>query len=650
MDWLDAVDACRGLTADVWAGRRDRAVWEAAGLNAEDVVRARLRGVVQDVLQEPGLSQVAHGELSRVDVVHDAAVDVLARTEAVVRLQLGRRYASPQALLHGAGKLTFHLVRLLVLQGLAGRLGVWAVTPDGVPDARLAHRLVRGPAAPGWGQFRGLLRQAKVAYEAGRFAAAAALYLDVDRMVRTAAGLLRAATALGRSGDLEGARWAIRACLLEPPHRFEGAEAYAQAEALARRLDAQARPEAPPAAPRGASLFDAVLLTPPASVPEGPPPAAPSSTALTPAPSAPPPARSPTVWTHLFEPTERIPVIRADLDTGVGPPPAPQDDDIFAFVPDPAEAPQHNLRRLRLAGPARRAVAPAPRRRVQVRVEVRPLASLPGVTPGALPLREPAAWGVDAAEQPITAELGADLLARLLASERLAPSAGVSPADVPTPTGELRTDVTQDVLSREILRAERIDEPAPPPWIEALSQAIYEACEALVSPARPPRAAPLGSALALGPAAHRPLEPPPRAASEEDTEPGELPATLARLRVYALPDLPVARWSMAVPAAPVFPDPADVPRRAVGRSETPRPRRTLPAPRARPASSPVRALAEAVAPAWDARVTTGITERARPADALRGLLMDVSWPRYEETLKVRARRAGLLPADPHRGP
>ena len=86
MEWMDAVSACRGLAAEVWQGQRDRALWEADGLNAEDVVRHRLRGVVQDILRESGLRREAYAALISMDVVRDGAVDVLAASEAEVLL------------------------------------------------------------------------------------------------------------------------------------------------------------------------------------------------------------------------------------------------------------------------------------------------------------------------------------------------------------------------------------------------------------------------------------------------------------------------------------------------------------------------------------------------------------------------------------
>ncbi|MCA9553217.1 MAG: hypothetical protein KC933_24485 [Myxococcales bacterium] len=553
---MDAVSACRGLAAEVWQGQRDRALWEADGLNAEDVVRHRLRGVVQDILRESGLRREAYAVLAGMDVVRDAAVDVLAASEAAVRAQLPRGYACPQAVLHGAGKLTFHLVRLVVLQELAGRLGVWAVSPDAVEDARVARRLVRGPQVPGWGHFRGLLKRAKLAYEADALAEAAVLYLDVDRMVRTAAGLLRAAIALGRSGDRAGARWAVRACLLEPVHRFEGPAAYQQALALERRLVLPSPeptvPGAPPArsVPRTPSTcFEAVLLTPPAialASPRAPTP----QVSL---PEAPP--RRPTELTDLFVATDRIELA-----------PVPEED-IFAFHPLPtdrtAAAPlAHHAVQDRMRRGHRR---PPPRR---VRVVSRRVPLWPP------PRDEVTAW-------PTSTGIEAALSEVMVGPGRAGDAARAAEVLATTREQVRLPEVTLNVLTREILKAERLVE-APVPWIEALSQTIYEACRAST--------------------------PTPRAASESATEPWGFPTLLERVRVYALPGLPVATLAMA---EPLYPDPAEAPRWAPARSQTPRPCRPSPA-----------------LPAWLTE-PTGITERGH------------------ETLKVRARRAALLPADPY---
>ncbi|MCC7380581.1 MAG: hypothetical protein IT384_02030 [Deltaproteobacteria bacterium] len=266
---FNAVQWSRILAAEIWRGERWPPFQSLAGLNNEEVVRAKLHHVVAQLL--PRAQAPAAGRA--LDVIRSPEVDplrVLDATEILVATLLPGTYASAEALLDAAAGELGGVVELLIVQSIAGRLGCWAVRSDELDDSRIAHVLVRRVGAREDTQRAALLEVGRQLYKSGDFERAALCFLDADRIERTPFGLYQVAIALWRAERHPAALWTIRAALLEPPHRFETPELLAQsirAESSLRRMVEGRGAFGPEELARAAALAQAVgqsVLRPPA--------------------------------------------------------------------------------------------------------------------------------------------------------------------------------------------------------------------------------------------------------------------------------------------------------------------------------------------------------------------------------------------------
>lgn len=242
-----SVEVCRLLAAEIWRTERVHEGLGLAGLNSESAVRDRLRKLGRELIAARALPDALLLRLSTVGWAEEDPLALLDKTEQLMALHRPGGYAGPDALLEGADPVTLLLIRALVLQSIGGRLGRWAVRSPEIPDARTARALYRGLGEVEWQQYRALLSAAEALFVDGRYREAAASLLDADRLVRTAAGLLRATVALTKAGDFISALWAVRAALLEPHSGFESGEAHLRARRIEGKLRAiiEGRAEVP---------------------------------------------------------------------------------------------------------------------------------------------------------------------------------------------------------------------------------------------------------------------------------------------------------------------------------------------------------------------------------------------------------------------
>jgi hypothetical protein len=188
---LSAVEACRLIASEVWRQERKLADFRTGGLNSEKAVRQRLQSIGME-MQRTQLDEKVALHLYSIDWLDADPLTVLERTEGLLDRQCRETYASVDALLRETERATQLAIRLLVLQGLAGRLGRWAVRAGEIPDARIARAHYRDLGAPEWSQFCRLSDEANAAFENGDYPTAVARAFDADRLVRTPASLLMA--------------------------------------------------------------------------------------------------------------------------------------------------------------------------------------------------------------------------------------------------------------------------------------------------------------------------------------------------------------------------------------------------------------------------------------------------------------------------
>ena len=128
------------------------------------------------------------------------------------------------------------LIRILVTQHLAARLGWWPVDEQEADDAHIAHKLyATADPSPNCSLVHAL-QQARVHHLDGQTDSAIRFWLTADRLHRTPTPLLNVAALLCQAGRLNEASWALRAALLEPADQFPAAEVYSKARLLAAEL------------------------------------------------------------------------------------------------------------------------------------------------------------------------------------------------------------------------------------------------------------------------------------------------------------------------------------------------------------------------------------------------------------------------------
>jgi hypothetical protein len=233
---LSAVEACRLLAGEIWRREKKLDHFRTGGLNSDKAVRQRLQSIAMEMQRAPNLDEKVALHLHSIRWLDADPLTILERTEGLVDRQCRDGYASVDALVRDRNRATELAIRLLVLQGLAGRMGRWAVRAGEIPDARIARAQYRELRTPEWSQYRKLTEEAAVAFEWADYQTAAAKIFDADRLVRTPATLMTAAVSLSRVADFAGALWAIRVCLLEPEESFESEAALKKARNLETRL------------------------------------------------------------------------------------------------------------------------------------------------------------------------------------------------------------------------------------------------------------------------------------------------------------------------------------------------------------------------------------------------------------------------------
>ncbi len=233
---LSGVEACRLLADEVWRGERKLAGFRSGGLNSEKAVRQRLHGVAMELQRMPSLGEMVALHLHSIDWLEADPLTILERTEGLVDRQCRDTFATVESLLRDPDRATQLAAHLLILQGLGGRLGRWAVRAGEIPDARIARARYRDLGAPEWSQYCRLIEDANAAFEGFEYAKAVSKVFDADRLVRTPASLVTAALALSRIEDYLGALWVIRVCLLEPEETFESEAELRKARVLEVRL------------------------------------------------------------------------------------------------------------------------------------------------------------------------------------------------------------------------------------------------------------------------------------------------------------------------------------------------------------------------------------------------------------------------------
>ncbi len=233
---MTAVEICRKMAREIWLGDRKVSGFRVQGLNTTGAVRERLRAIAGQIPKEPGLNRRLALFLASVDWEREASELILKKTEEMLDRTVGGSYRSIDGLLSSSGHNAEMGLGLMVVQSLAGRLGLWAVRSEERPDAEVAKRLSWGLGAPDWGRYNALNQQAQSLAESLNFQEAARCLMDADRLVRTPAGLIQASACLCQVRDYPGALWAIRAALLEPEKSFESDRSIEKARELHDRL------------------------------------------------------------------------------------------------------------------------------------------------------------------------------------------------------------------------------------------------------------------------------------------------------------------------------------------------------------------------------------------------------------------------------
>jgi hypothetical protein len=235
---VTSIEGCRQIAHEIWRVERPAEPFMVHGLCSERAVRERLQKTAMELEQSAEVPDEVALKLMAINFTTDDPLSILERTETMIAQYRPGAHASCEDLIQGAGRAGALVMRLLIVQSIGGRLGRWAVRSPEIPDARTARALYKDLGDATWSQYRALLETSEELFATARFREAAASLLDADRLVRTAAGLLRASTALTKIGDYISALWTIRACLLEQRGSFESPGALERALRLESRLRA----------------------------------------------------------------------------------------------------------------------------------------------------------------------------------------------------------------------------------------------------------------------------------------------------------------------------------------------------------------------------------------------------------------------------
>lgn len=201
-----SVDLCRQIALEVWRVERSAEPYFVHGFSSERVVRERLQKTAIQLLAV-GLPAALDRELRAIDFSKNDPLSILERSEALLANFVPGSWATPDDLIQSTGAALHLLMRLLIIQCVAGRVGRWAVRPAEIPDARVARGLYKDPRSSLWERAR-------------------------------ATGLLTAASAFANAGNYISALWTVRTCLLEQRASFESQLSIERAMRLEKRLRA----------------------------------------------------------------------------------------------------------------------------------------------------------------------------------------------------------------------------------------------------------------------------------------------------------------------------------------------------------------------------------------------------------------------------
>ena len=195
------------VSAALWRGALPARRWRVAGLNGTPAVRRRLAWLAERLVADPEVPSALTEALGEISWYADEPTVIRAACHELVARVSDRRAARA-------------VVRLVVVQQLAARLGHWPCEPEQADDARVAASLYgERPSVPVT-SLGILLDRARKLHMAGREVAALAHWLAADRLFRMPGPLIHAAVLLSRSGLRRSACWALRAAMLEPAGRF----------------------------------------------------------------------------------------------------------------------------------------------------------------------------------------------------------------------------------------------------------------------------------------------------------------------------------------------------------------------------------------------------------------------------------------------
>jgi hypothetical protein len=215
---VGAIEAARGIAGEVWSRCRALSRLRLRGLNSEKAVRRRLQETAGPIADDA-------------EWMEAPAEELVERSEQALSMACPGAWPSADRLLHGVAGAAQVALDLVVIQSLAARMGHWRPTRHERRDAAIAYRHVAA-RSPGFEEYRDLLSRARRSAKTGDHEAAVRHRFAADRLVRTAANLVDAASSLCRLGDRRAALWSLRVALLEPNASFGEPHARMFAEKL----------------------------------------------------------------------------------------------------------------------------------------------------------------------------------------------------------------------------------------------------------------------------------------------------------------------------------------------------------------------------------------------------------------------------------
>lgn len=205
-----------------------------SGMTSEQAVRQRLRRAVE--LRSDAPEAVIHRLLS-FGWSYEMPIRLLDATEELFLAD--PPWSFVDSVQRGKGAVIPVIAQLLIMQKVAGHLGLWAVRGPQLRDARIARSLYRATSVRDSIVWTDLIQSAELLARKGRSAEAVRVLLSADRLHRTPAVLLLATRLLYEMGDHHRALWTARAALLESPAAFGSEERFDKIRGFAARLGAR---------------------------------------------------------------------------------------------------------------------------------------------------------------------------------------------------------------------------------------------------------------------------------------------------------------------------------------------------------------------------------------------------------------------------